>query len=139
MISNYARFCLMLIVPVFLTTASWVQAAVEISLQKTLKTDAVPIDVTVSPDGRSTFVLTDDGSVVVYDKLGNQTDTIKIGSHIDQIEIGPSGERLFATSRQNKTVEIILLNFISNINTAGSAFKGPEDAPVTIAVFSEFQ
>ncbi len=139
MISNYARFSLMLIVPVFLTTASWVQAAVEISLQKTLKTDAVPIDVTVSPDGRSTFVLTDDGSVVVYDKLGNLTDTIKIGSHIDQIEIGPSGERLFATSRQNKTVEIILLNFISSINTAGSAFKGPEDAPVTIAVFSEFQ
>jgi hypothetical protein len=139
MTSNYAKFCLILIVLIFVTTASWVQAAVEISLQKTLKTDAVPIDVTVSTDGRSTFVLTDDGSVVVYDNLGNLTDTIKIGSHIDQIEIGPSGERLFATSRQNKTVEIILLNFISNINTAGSAFKGPEDAPVTIAVFSEFQ
>jgi len=139
MISNFAKFCLILIVLVFVTTASWVQAAVEISLQKTLKTDAVPIDVTVSPDGRSTFVLTDDGSVVVYDNLGNQKDTIEIGSHIDQIEIGPGGERLFATSRQNKTVEIILLNFISNINTAGSEFKGPEDAPVTIAVFSEFQ
>lgn len=139
MITNFAKSCLILSVIGLVTTASWVQAAVEISLQKKLQTEAAPIDVAVSADGRSTFVLTEDGNVIVYDHLGNLTDTIKIGSHIDQIEIGPSGEQLFATSRQNKTVEIILLNFISVINTTGSVFKGPEDAPVTIAVFSEFQ
>jgi len=137
--SNYAKFCLILIVLIFVTTASRVQAAVETSLQNTLKTDAVPIDVTVSSDGRSTFVLTDDGKVAVYDDQGNLTDAFKVGAHVDQIEVDPSGERLFASSRQNKTVEIIQLDFISNINTAGSAIKGPADAPVTIAVFSEFQ
>ena len=139
MISALAKSCLPLIVIVLLTTASWVHAAVETSLQNTLQTEAVPIDVTVSHDGRSTFVLTDEGNVVIYDNLGKLKETIKVGSHIDQIEIGPSGERLFATSRQNKTVEIILLDFISSIKTGGSVFKGPEDAPVTIAVFSEFQ
>jgi len=139
MISTLAKSCLILIVTVLLTTAAWVHAAVETSLQNTLQIEAVPVDVAVSPDGKSTFVLTDEGNVAVYDDLGKLNETIKVGSHIDQIEIGPSGERLFATSRQNKTVEIILLNFISNINTAGSEFKGPEDAPVTIAVFSEFQ
>jgi hypothetical protein len=51
-------------------------------------------------------VLTDEGNVVVYDNLGKLKETIKVGSHIDQIEIGPGGERLFATSRQNNTVEI---------------------------------
>ena len=139
MISTLAKSCLILAVIILLATTSWVHAAVETSLQITLQTEAVPIDVSVSPDGRSTFVLTDQGNVVVYDNLGNLTETIKVGSHIDQIEIGPGGERLFATSRQNKTVEIILLDFISNIYTRGSVFKGPEDAPVTIAVFSEFQ
>ncbi len=84
-------------------------------------------------------MLTDEGNVVVYDNLGKLNETIKVGSHIDQIDIGPGGERLFATSRQNKTVEIFLLDFISRIETRGSVFKGPEDAPVTIAVFSEFQ
>ena len=139
MSSNYAKLCLILIVMVLVTTAPRVQAAVETSLQNTLKTDAVPIDVTVSSDGRSTFVLTDDGKVSVYDEAGNLTDTFKVGAHVDQIDIDPSGERLFASSRRNKTVEIIQLDFISNINTTGSAIKGPADAPVTIAVFSEFQ
>jgi hypothetical protein len=124
---------------IILTNASPANAEVEISVENTLKTGAAPIDVTVSPDGRSTFVLTDDGHVLIYDELGNRKEAIKVGSHIDQIEIGPTGERLFASSRQNKTVEIILLSFISEINTDGSVYKGPEDAPVTIAVFSEFQ
>ena len=139
MIVTSARSSLILIGIILLMTTSWVQAAVETSLIKTLKTEAVPIDVKISPDGQLTFVLTDDGNVVVYDNHGNPKDIIKVGSHINRIEIGPSGERLFATSRNKKTVEIILLDFISTINTEGSAFKGPEDAPVTIAVFSEFQ
>jgi len=139
MISTLAKSCLILIVTVLLTTAAWVHAAVETSLQNTLQIEAVPIDVAVSPDGKSTFVLTDEGNVAVYDDLGKLNATINVGSHIDQIEIGPSGERLFATSRQNKTVEIILLDFISTIETKNAVFKGPENAPVTIAVFSEFQ
>ena len=137
--SVFAKSCLILILVGLLFTASPVWAAVETSLQNTLRTKAVPIDVAVSPNGRLTFVLTDDGNVLVFENLGGLKDTIKVGSHIDQIEIGPGGDRLFATSRRNKTVEIILVDFISRIETRGSVFKGPENAPVTIAVFSEFQ
>jgi len=139
MISTFAKF---LFAPVFLTVlaaASWVFAAVEINLQKTLTTNGVPVDVVVSQDGNLTFVLTDNGNVLIYDRNGNLTDTVGIGPHIDQIEIGPRGERLFAASRQNKTVEIITLDFIHEINTLGSPSKGPHEAPVVIVVFSDFQ
>jgi DNA-binding beta-propeller fold protein YncE len=139
MISNFAKSCLLLVVLILLTNASRVQGAVEIDLEKTLKPDAVPIDVAVSPDGKSTFVLTDKGTVLIYDEQGDLKDTINVGPHIDRIEIGPSGERLFASSRQNKTVDIIQLNFIQEINTAGSPIKGEETAPVTIAVFSDYE
>jgi len=44
-----------------------------------------------------------------------------------------------AASRQNKTVEIILLDFISSIDTAGSPFAGPAAAPVIVTVFSDFE
>jgi DNA-binding beta-propeller fold protein YncE len=139
MISTFAKFSLAAVFFTVLTAASWVFAAVEINLQKTLTTDGVPVDVAVSQDGNLTFVLTDDGNVLIYNQVGNLTDTIEIGPHIDQIEIGPRGERLFAASRQNKTVEIINLDFIHEINTLGSPSKGPLEAPVVIAVFSDFQ
>lgn len=139
MISSFAKSCLLLVVLIFLMNASRVQGAVEINLEKTLKPDAVPIDVAVTPDGKSIFVLTDKGTVLIYDEQGDLKDTINLGPHIDKIEIDPSGERLFAASRQNKTVEIILLSFIQQINIAGSPFKGAENAPVVITVFSDFQ
>ena len=139
MISTFAKLSLAAVFFTVLTAASWVFAAVEINLQKTLTTDGLPVDVAVSQDGNLIFVLTDNGNVLIYDPVGNLTDTVEIGPHIDQIEIGPRGERLFATSRQNKTVEIITLDFIHEINTLGSPSKGPHGAPVVIAVFSDFQ
>jgi DNA-binding beta-propeller fold protein YncE len=139
MISTFTKFSLATVFLTVLTTASWVLAAVEITPQKTLKTDGVPVDIAVSQDGNLTFVLTDNGNVLIYDRTGNLTDTVKIGPHIDQIEIGPRGERLFVTSRKNKTVEIITLDFIHEINTLGSPTKGPPEAPMVIVVFSDFQ
>ncbi len=139
MISILAKFSLVPVFVTVLTTASWVLAAVEINLETTLKTGGIPVDVVVSQDGDMTFVLTDNGNVLIYDRIGKLTDTVEIGPHIDQIEIGPSGERLFAASRQNKTVEIITLDFIRQINTQGSPSKGPLEAAVVIVVFSDFQ
>jgi DNA-binding beta-propeller fold protein YncE len=139
MISTFTKFSLATVFLTVLTTASWVLAAVEITPQKTLKTDGVPVDIAVSQDGNLTFVLTDNGNVLIYDRTGNLTDTVKIGPHIDQIEIGPRAERLFVTSRKNKTVEIITLDFIHEINTLGSPTKGPPEAPMVIVVFSDFQ
>ena len=137
--STFAKFSLASMLFTLLTMASWVLAAVEITPQKTLKTEGVPVDVAVSQDGNLTFVLTDSGSVLIYDQKGMLTDTIEIGPHIDQIDIGPRGERLFVTSRKNKTVEIMTLDFIHEINTLGSPTKGPPEAPMVIAVFSDFQ
>jgi len=139
MISNFAKSCLALAVLCILTYASRVQGAVEMELEKTLKPDAAPIDVAVTPDGKSTFVLTENGTVLVYDEQGDLEDTLNVGPHIDSIEIDPSGEKLFAASRQNKTVDIIQLSFIQQINTAGSPYKGPENAPVAMVVFSDYE
>lgn len=139
MISKFVKSWGGLIILALATAASNVNATVEIDLEKTLKTDGVPLDVVVSRDGNRTFVLTDNGNILIYNRTGDLTDTIKIGPHVAQIELDPKEEKLFATSRQNRTVEIFNLDFIYQINTQGSPFKGPREAPVTIAVFSDFQ
>jgi len=114
-------------------------AEVEWRIENTFKTGQPPLDVAVSADGKSIFVLTADGSILVYDRSGKLEDTINVGDHIDQIRLDPDGEQLFATSRQNRTVEVIALDFVRQINVTGSPSKGRTDAPVVVAVFSDFQ
>ena len=114
-------------------------AAVEWSVQKKLQLEAPPLDVAVSLDDKWVFVLNDRGEVFVFSKDGSLKEKIQVGKHIDKITAGPRDNLLYLSSRKKKTVEIVELDFIQNINTAGSPYKGPVDAPVVIAVFTDFE
>ena len=139
MIPAQVRCFLILATVVLLAVPFQVGARVEWRIDKSLSTGQPPLDVAVSPNGQWIFVLTTNGNILIYSGDGKLEDTIAVGSHIDQIRVGPGGEQLFATSRQNQTVEVIALNFIRQINVSGSPSKGPIDAPVTVTVFSDFQ
>ena len=139
MVHKLTRLCLCLGMVTFLATQVQANTRVEWQIQNTLKTAEPPLDVAVAPNGQSIFVLTTGGNIIVYDGEGQLQDTINVGSHIDQIRVGPGGEQLFATSQKNQTVEVIALNFIRKINITGSPIKGRKDAPVTLTVFSDFQ
>ncbi len=114
-------------------------ADVEWNIQKTLKTDTPPVDVAVSANGKQIFVLTETGEILIYAPDGKLQDKIGVGKHIDQIEVGPQEDMLLLKSRSSRTIETLVIDFIQKINTANSPFKGPADAPVVIAVFSDFQ
>ena len=114
-------------------------AEVEFQVINTLKISGTPLDMAVSPDGRFIYVLTEDGNILIYTAGGALKDTVNVGWHVDQIKLGPKGERLIVSSRQNKTLKIITLDFIYDISISASPTKGAKDAPVVIAVFSDFQ
>jgi hypothetical protein len=126
----------LLLVAVFVSNGF---ADVEWNIQKTLKTDTPPVDVTVSRNGKWIFVLTAPGNILVYTPDGKLQDKIGVGKHIDQIEVGPQEDMLLLKSRSNQTIEILAIDFVQKINISNSPFKGPADAPVVIAVFSDFQ
>ena len=113
-------------------------ASVEWDLEHTLQMDQSPLDVAVSPDGKHIFVLTESG-ILVYSQDGKLEDKIDVGYPGDQMKIGPGGKQLFITSRKNKTVQVVTIAFIVDINVSGSPYKGRQDAPVVIAVFSDYQ
>jgi len=123
----------------FAAVAQASATTVEWQVQQTLTLDAAPLDMAVSPDGRYIYVLAADGAIFIYAADGTLLDTIALGQPVDRFQIDPSGERLLVTNRNNKTLQVIALEFIRRINTSGSPFKGPADAPVVIAVFSDFQ
>jgi len=62
-----------------------------------------------------------------------------VGSQVDSIEVGPWEDVILLVSKKDKEVQILLLDFIKDIDLSNSPFKGPADAPVKIAVFSDFQ
>ena len=114
-------------------------AAVEWGVQKKLQLEAPPVDVAVSLNDKWVFVLNDRGEVLVFSKDGSLKEKIQVGKHFDKITAGPRDNLLYLSSRKKKTVEIVELDFIQKIDTTGSPFKGPADAPVVIAVFTDFE
>lgn len=134
------RLAVFLLIPVILLTlCPHVNGAVEWDVKKTLELDSPPLDLAVSPNGRWVFVLTDEGNILIYSGDGKLKDMISVGNHIDGIKVGPEEDILLLTSRKNKTVQILLLDIIQDIDSSYSPFKGPVDAPVEIAVFSDFE
>ena len=113
--------------------------AVEWEILKSLDTGARPLDVAVSADGKSIFVLTENGQIWIYSNEGTLAGKITVGPQAERIAVDPDGERLYVTNRPNKRVDVILVDVIRDINLSGAPFKGSEKAPVAIAVFSDFQ
>ena len=112
---------------------------VEWNVYRTLQLDTTPIDMVISPDGRRIFVLTDQGKILVYTSTTNIEATLDVGKQVDQIKLGPGEEMLILKSSKDKTVQLVSLDFIQDINVSGAPFKGPENAAVVIAVFDDFQ
>ena len=132
-----ALFIVVLLIAVVFVANSF--AEVDWSIQETFKMDDAPLDVAVSQDGKYIFVLTEHGDIKVYLPNGQLKESISVGRHVDQIEVGPEEGYVLLKSRKNKTIEMLSIDFIQDINIAGSPFKGPADAPVVIVVFSDFQ
>ncbi len=114
-------------------------AEVDLDILKTLKINATPLDVAFANNHNYIYVLTDKGQILVFDPAGRQLDQMEVGTEFDQMRVVPGSDVLFLTSRKNKLVQIVQLGFVQQVNTAGSPFMGSENAPVVIAVFSEFE
>ncbi len=84
-------------------------------------------------------MLTEAGNISVYDREGGLLNKIHVGDQVDQIRMAPQGDRIFLSSRLKKTIQVIDLDFFVEINTADAPAKGPQNAPVVLAVFSDFQ
>ena len=96
-------------------------------------------DLTVSSDGRFTFVLTKNGMISIYAASGELVQSLKGGQGFDSIEYSAAGNRLLLSGSNEKEVKILTLAMLYELDYRGSPFKGPADAPVTIAVFNDFQ
>ncbi len=116
-----------------------VLAEVEKGDSRTFKLDAKPIDMATSADGQYTFVLTEGGKVFILDRNGTLKDTLTVNESVISIGTSPKGDFLLLADSKENTLEVVKISFVVDIDITGLPFKGPADAPVVVAVFSDYQ
>lgn len=120
------------------------QAGVDWEISNTLKTPTAPLDVAASLDGKWTFVLAEGGKLLVYSDKGALEEAISVDPAMDHIassglQAANIPDRVYLSSGKNKTVQTVSLDFSVPINIQGAPFLGPENAPVVIVAFSDFE
>ena len=128
-----------LLLAFIVSLASIAQAEVEKGESRTLNLEAKPIDMAVSADGKYTFILAEGGKVFIMDSSGTIKDSLQVSESVVSIGTTPGGEFLLLADNKANTVEIVRLSFVVDIDISGLPFKGPANAPVVIAMFSDYQ
>ncbi len=108
-------------------------------LQTEWKLHSKPLDIVHTLDGKKVFILTDKHTVQVYNSTGKLEGTIPVAEGVTAIDIEPRGENLYLIDNKNNLFSSLAIDFIRDINIVGSPFKGNVDAPVTIAIFTDFE
>ncbi len=120
------------------------QAGVDWEVSNTLKTPTAPLDVAASLDGKWTFVLAEGGKLLIYSDKGALEETIAVDPAMDHIassglQAANIPDRIYLAGSKSKTVQTVTLDFSVPINIQGAPFLGPENAPVVIVAFSDFE
>ena len=114
-------------------------ADIEWTEKKQLNLGASPVDLVTSPDGKWVIILTP-GEILAYsipeDKI---VDRIRVDKAFDKITYSAADGAVLISSSTGNMIKIIQMDVVHTFSLAGIPFKGPENAAVTIVVFSDYQ
>jgi DNA-binding beta-propeller fold protein YncE len=116
-----------------------VHAKIEWNISDNISLEDKPLDMAISKDGLTTYILCED-KVLLYSTQENKvTDTIPVTEPFTRIALSPDGERLFLTNPDKKEITVIQVMPIYDIEIGQSPVIGRPDAPVSIVAFLDFQ
>jgi hypothetical protein len=122
-----------------LTVTTSAQAEVDARVVRTLDLAAKPLDLAIPGNGRYIYVLTEGAKLQVFMGDGQLRDTVPVDPGVDHIQPSPREDLLFLMDSAQNRIQMLYLDFIQEIAVGGSPVKGPAEAPVTVAVFTDFQ
>jgi len=114
-------------------------SGLESAVQYSWNLPTTPVDIVHSLDNKYVFILTADHNVLIYTSQGKLEGKVPVDKGITAIDIAPRAELLYLIDSEKNTFTAMSIDFIRDINTAGSPAKGPEKAPITIVLFTDFE
>jgi DNA-binding beta-propeller fold protein YncE len=105
----------------------------DVDLQET------PLDIAVSRDGMTAFILCEKSIKLYSIREGKVTDTIPLTGSFSQIALSPDGETLLLTDAKNKQLSVIRVTPVYDIKIGQSPVIGKTAAPVSIFAFMDYQ
>ncbi len=114
-------------------------AEVESHVVQSFRTDAPLLDMAVTSDGKYIYVLTKKATLQVFTANGTLKERLNVGKDVDRLRVGRRDDLVYLINSRGNRIEALQLTFVQHFTSTGSPVKGPENAPVTVAVFSDFQ
>lgn len=105
----------------------------DVGLQET------PLDIAVSRDGMTAFILCEKSIKLYSIREGKVTDTIPITARFSQIALSPDGETLLLTDTEKKQLSVIRVTPVYDMKIGQSPVIGKADAAVSIFAFMDYQ
>lgn len=100
--------------------------------------EKTPVQIAPSSDGRRLYVMTDDHQLQIYTLAGDLQGQVVLDPQVDQfVPLGP--QHLLLQKTALKQASIALVEISQNIDISSAPVRGDETAPVTIAVFDDFE
>jgi len=112
---------------------------IDTSVTASWKLDAKPLGIVHSLDNKRVFILGADNKVHIYSSEGVKQGTIPVDKGVTAIDIAPRGEMLYLINSQDNSFTSLSVNFTTDIDITGAPFLGKENAPVVMALFTDFQ
>ena len=114
-------------------------AGVDWQVLGNIDVDAEIRDMAISTEGRWIYVLTAENEIRIYASGGKLKGAMPIDPGYTRIKAGPRDDILLVTNKNEKLVQLVSVNPVNDFNLAEAPVKGPDSAPVTITVFSDFE
>jgi hypothetical protein len=127
-------------ISLLISTSGWTATlGVEATRLKQISIDKTPLDVATATDGKLMFVLVP-GEVLIFSNLEEEPlNRIGVDARFDRMTFAEKLDLLILSSQTGKNVDMMRIELISDISIEGSPYLGRADAPVTIAVFDDYQ
>lgn len=133
------RLRVALLVLGLLFVAVSVGAEMQVELKKRQPLGKTPLDIAQSVSDGRLFVLLEGGTVQILSANGQIQERFQADEDATTLEVSPDGKQLYLGNAKRNELQFIDLSSVYDLPVNNSATKGPDDAPVTLVLFDDFQ